>query len=259
MSVSRQEVIDTLSDALPRELVEGLVREYESLKTQFALGRFRPAELDGGRFSEYVVRILQYLEKNTYTPLGANLHQTGSFLEQMSKSPTLQGSSSLTFFIPRLILLLMGVRNRRDVAHIGGEVSPNYSDARFICYSADWIMTELIRRLYSCTPDEAKRIVLELNTTRLPIIEEVGVLRRVLNTKLETRLKVLALLYHEHPTPVGDEVLQEWTDYKNKTRFTKILQQLDKEALIVRQGGFCHLTLKGIQFVEKYIPQEVEV
>lgn len=257
MSIARANLINTLKGKIPGELVEGLVKEYESLKAQFALGRFRPAELDGGRFCEYMVRILQHLDGRIYTPLGTSLPRTGEFLEGLSKSSVLNGDT-FRYFLPRLVLLLMSIRNRRDVAHVGGEVSPNFADARFICNCADWIMTELIRGFYQCSPDEAKDIVAQLNNTRLPIVEEIAGIRRVLNTSLDTKHKVLVLLYHEYPSSLTEGELRTWLKYQHSSRFrTSILEVLDKDALIVYQGNVCQLTRKGIKYVEENIPLEL--
>lgn len=41
---------------------------YKNIKQQFFLNKFRPAELDGGRFAECVLRLLEFVNEGTFTP-----------------------------------------------------------------------------------------------------------------------------------------------------------------------------------------------
>lgn len=154
--------------------------------------------------------------------------------------------------------VILDVRNKRDVAHVGGEVNPNYSDSLLIVHSADWILTEIVRQYHSCSIDQAAAIVATINENQVPIIDDIDGFIRVLDTSLKARDKVLVILYSKHPDKVSEQNLRKWIEYKNSTDFrNSVLSILHKEALIHHVDGTCVLTLKGIMYVEKNIPSNV--
>jgi hypothetical protein len=100
--------------------------------------------------------------------------------------------------------VILDVRNKRDIAHVGGEVSPNHSDALLVVQAADWILTEFVRHFYSCTIDEAQRIVSSINEIRIPIVAEIDGFVRVQDTSLDARTRALVVLYYKRPEKVKD-------------------------------------------------------
>jgi len=258
MSIAKNQVIAALSPPLPNEIVTHLLDEYQGIKQQVALRKFRPSELNGGRFAECVLRLIQFLDNPPYTPFGTHLKNSDDTIKRVASNTALH--DSMRFFIPRLARIMLDVRNRRDVAHVGGDVSPNYSDSLFISQNADWILTEIIRIYYNCSMDSATKIVATINQVRVPIIADINGFVRVQNTKLDNRGKTLAILYYKHPEKVKDTKLIEWTKYSNSSLFKKnILSKLDSEALVHYDNGFCTLLPKGIIYTEKNISMELLV
>lgn len=258
MSIAKNQVIAALSPPLPNEIVTHLLDEYQDIKQHFALRKFRPSELNGGRFAECVLRLIQSLDNPPYTPFGTCLVSSDSIIRRVESNTSLHDSMRL--FIPRLVRIMLDVRNRRDVAHVGGDVSPNYSDSLFVSQNADWILTEIIRIYYSCSIDSARKIVATINEVRLPIIADINGFVRVQNTKLDTRSKTLAILYYKNPEKVRDTKLIEWTKYSNSSVFKRtILSKLDSEDIIHYENGFCTLLPKGIIYTEKNISMELLV
>lgn len=258
MGIAKNQIAAALSPPLPSEIVTHLLDEYQEIKQQMAFHKFRPSELNGGRFAECVLRLVQHLSNPPYTPFGTSLGQTNAIITQVEQNTNLH--ESMRFFIPRLVRILLDVRNRRDVAHVGGDVSPNLSDSLFISHSADWILTEIVRIYYSCSIESAKKIVESINEVVVPIIADVDGFVRVQNTTLDFKGKALAILYYKSPAKVKDDALVKWTKYSNPSKFKKeILTKLDAEALIHYEGGFCTLLPKGIAFTEKYIPMDLLV
>ncbi len=256
MSIVKTQIVAALCPILPREIIEHLINEYQEIKHQFTLGKYRPSELNGGRFAECIFRLIQHLHSPPYTPFGEQLKDIDRLIRQVESNNTLH--HSIRIHIPRLSRILLDIRNRRDIAHVGGEVNPNYSDSLFISHSADWLFTEIIRIYYSCSIDKAKEIVASLNQTSIPIIADIDGFIRVQNTKLDFRQKTLAILYYKHPEKVRDTLLIKWTKYSNATKFKKdILSKLDAECLIHYYQGECQLLAKGIKYVEKYIPMNI--
>lgn len=257
MSVQKNNVIAALSPPLPRDVVTKLLDEYQEIKEHFFLRRFRPNELNGGRFAEAVLRLIEFADTGSYTPLGHGL-KADEIIRNAERNTALHESER--FFIPRQARILLDVRNRRDVAHIGGDVSPNYSDSLFVSHAADWILTELIRLHYACPIDQANQIVTNINEIRIPIVATINGFVRVQNTRLMVRDKVLVILYHKDPELVKDSSLITWTRYTKPSRFrSDVLEKLDAEALIHYQSGSCALLPKGKRFVEQAIPLDLLV
>ncbi len=258
MGVAKNQVISALSPPLPNDVVTHLLEEYQDIKQHLGFRKFRPSELNGGRFAECVIRLIQHLDNPPYTAFGVTLPNTDNIIRRVENNTSLH--DSLRLFIPRLARILLDVRNRRDVAHVGGDVNPNLSDSLFISHSADWILTEILRIYYSCSIDAAQRIADSLNESTIPIIADVDGFVRVQNTTLGFRQKVLAILYYKNPAKVRDTDLLKWTKYSNSSKFKKeILGELDGDALIHYEDGFCTLLPKGVVHTEKYIPMELLV
>jgi hypothetical protein len=245
------------SKKLPKEILTILLDEYQHIKQQFFLRRFQPAELNAARFSECILRLIDFLDTGNYTDFGKQL-DTQKIINCVAKNTGLP--EGIRFFIPQLTKVLLGIRNKRDVAHVGGEVNPNYSDSLFVSHSADWILIELIRNYHTDSIDEARKIVESINEAKMPVIVEVDGFIRVQNTKLTAEQKTLLVLYFKQPNKVSDLDLAKWIKYTNASRYKiQILKTLDDEALIHRVNGFCVLLPKGIAYVEKNISPELIV
>jgi hypothetical protein len=257
MSVQRSQLETALSTQFPQEVLTALLDEYQHIKQQFFLRKFQPAELNAARFSECVLRLIEFLDTGNYTPFGKQLN-TQNIINRVSNNTGLP--EGIRFFIPQLTRVLLDIRNKRNVAHVGGEVSPNYSDSLFVSHSTDWILVELIRNYHTNSIDEARKIVESINETKIPVIAEIGSFVRVQNTKLKADQKTLLILYYKQPDKVSDTDLIRWIKYSNASRYrTEILKLLDDDALIHYENGSCTLLPKGIIYVERNISPELIV
>ena len=255
MSVSRKKLVAALSPPLHKEIVTNMLDSYLQIKQQFFLRKFRPSELDGGRFAECVLRLVEQADTETFTAFGQDL-KSENIINRVGNNTSLH--DSLRFFIPRQARILLDVRNRRDVAHVGGDVSPNYSDSVFICHIADWVLTEIVRIYYNCPIDDARKIVTNINEVKVPIVADVNGFLRVQNVDLDASQKALVILYHKDPEPIRDIDLATWLRYKNQHRWkTEILAKLDAETLIHYDGCHCQLLPKGKLHVERNISLEL--
>ncbi len=260
MGVAKTKVAAALSPPLPAEIISHLIDEYIEIKQHLAFRRFQPSELNGGRFAECAVRLLQHLHNPPYTPFGTTLGggAADDIRRRIENNTSLH--DSLRLYIPRLLVVLFDVRNRRDVGHVGGDVSPNLSDALFVSHTSDWIMTEILRVYYQCSISAAQEIANGLNETQIPIIADVDGFLRVQNTSLSPEHKALVILYYKNPAKVRDTDLQKWTGYTNTTRFKKgKLGELHADAHIHYEAGLCSLLPKGVLYVEKHIPMQLIV
>lgn len=258
MSVGKANLVAILSPSIPTEISNMLLDEYTHIKQQFLLRKFQPSELNGARFCECVLRLLEHQHSGTYTPFSSSLPSSDALIRTIEGNTKLP--DTLRMLVPRLVRVILDVRNKRDVAHVGGEVNPNYSDSLLVMHATDWILTEIIRHFHSCHIDEAQRIVNTVNDVRIPVVTEVNGFVRVQNTDLDTKNKVLVVLYYKRPLQVVDTDLRKWLKYGNASRFRgDILRRLDDEALIHYENGKCLLLDKGVLYVEKNIPLELIV
>ncbi len=245
---------------LPKPLVYNLEKRYTGLKRNFIEGRFEPSELNGAKFCEVVLRILQWYVStgNNYIPFGTKIN---NFDQEMKKFESQSNfPDSIRFHVPNILRALYTIRNKRGVAHIGGDVDPNHMDASFVISSADWIMAELVRLFHNIDTLEAQKIVESLVTKNIPLIWSLNGKKRVLNPKLKFKETTLALLYSEYPNIVPEDILFEWVEHSNLSVFRRdILKFCHKERLLeyYPEKGEVIISPIGIKFVEDNIKLEV--
>ncbi len=257
MSVAKANLIAALSPPLPLDIVDNLLKEYLEIKQSLILAKYSPSELNGGRFAECILRLIQHISNPPFTPFGSHLPNTDQIIRQAEGNIALH--ESVRFYIPRFARILLDIRNRRNVAHVGGDVDPNYSDSLIVSQVADWILVELIRLYYNCPIDEAQKIVTSINQVHVPVVFSTNGFLKVQNSTLTAREKALVLLYYRKPDYVLNTDLQKWIKYSNVTNFRKILNELDSEALVHLETKSCVLTPKGVVYVEKNLQLELTV
>lgn len=254
MSVSKNILFLSLQKALPSELVLNLIEEYLHIKQQFLLRKWRPTELSSGRFGECVLRIIEYSDKSTFTPFGTQI-KSETVIKSAENNISLD--ESIRLIIPRLVRVILDFRNKRDVAHVGGQVNPNEQDSLLVSHSSDWIMAEIVRRFHSVSISDASKIIKSILELKIPVINEFEGYIKILDTKLNSKEKTLLLLYYKQPESISDSQLCEWVQYKSLTNYkSKILKLLDKEALIHYTASRAFLTTKGSLYVENKIDIE---
>lgn len=74
MSVQRLQIETALSAKLPKDILTTLLDDYQYIKQQFFLKKFRPSELNAARFSESVLRLIEFLDTGNYTAFGQQLN-----------------------------------------------------------------------------------------------------------------------------------------------------------------------------------------
>ena len=243
-----------LSSKIDSELVERLLKHYKELKQKFFLGQYEPSQLGCGKFAEVVMRILEYITKNSYTPFGKkiSLEELTKELEQFPKN---KFSDSIRINIPRIIRAIYDIRSKRGVAHIG-EINPNLMDASFVVSACDWIMAEFVRLYHTGDSNEAQKIIDSIVERKVPIIEEFGDDLKVLSPNLSVPEKILLILYKKHPDYVSTNHLRNWIKTKSPGHINTVLRMLDNDAKVHRKGKENIITRKGIEYVEKNLLKE---
>ncbi len=160
--------------------------------------------------------------------------------------------------IPRALSFLYTLRNKRGIAHVGGDVDANQIDAVACLRIADWCLCELIRIVHALSLEEAQALLDAIAARQLPQIWSVVGKKRVLDNSLDYKSQTLLLLYSEKDsgiptagTPVED--LFAWTEHSNFAVYRRdILRPLHNQRLIEydRETEVAIISPLGIKEVE---------
>lgn len=248
-----QKVRIDLQARLPSELVDALLSSYEEIKQNFYLGKHEPSELNGGKFVEACIRILQY-ETNSgkYTAIGISIWNLIGMLRDFEQIPSANARESFRIHLPRTLLAMYNVRNKRGVGHLGGDVNPNRVDASLLVACADWVMAELFRIYYQCSLEKAQTVVDALVQRPLSLVFELENTKRVLLPRLSYKNKTLLLLASEFPDKVSESDLLAWIETKDKPRYRRrILRTLHSERMIeYEEPNWCKILPPGLRYVD---------
>lgn len=251
-----------LEKKYPPELVQALLQTYLEIRHNYSLGKYEASELNGGKFVEACVRILQFeTDRNhRYTPLGSPIRNMIDTLRSFEHAPS-GIHESYRLHIPRILVGIYNIRNRRGVGHLGGDVNANLIDATYITTAANWVLAELYRLVQDASPEESAQVIQRIVTPRIPLVYDVSNIKRVLNPRLPFKEQVLLLLYTVFPKSLEVTELLRYTEYSNPSIFRKrILRTLHKDRLIEynQEQDACTLLPPGVKHVEeKILPKEV--
>ncbi len=245
-----------LISALDSQLVDALFKAYNELKNQYYLGKHKPSELEGAHFAEVVIRMLQYITTGAYTPLGVSLPKFDlREQERYSQLPSENFPDSVRIHIPRALLAIYGIRHRRGVGHVGGDINPNLSDSTFIVTTCDWILAELLSLYYTSSLDEAQKLVDSLVERKVPLVEDFDGYLKILDPKLSVSHKILVLLYCRGKEGASISELRHWIKTKSSSHIPTTIETLQhQKGYVHRDDSRCFITRTGIIFVEKNIP-----
>jgi hypothetical protein len=244
----------SLAAQVPATLVKALLDAHAELKENFYFERFRPSELEGGRFAEAAIRVVQHLATGNHAAMGRPLPGFDKIVESLENLPAAGVHESLRIHIPRALWTIYGVRNRRDVGHIGGDVNPNRADANFVVAVCDWVLAELIRLTFNCPLVEAQSIVDNLVERKIPIVQDFDGFPKILRTDLTIPDRIMALAYIGGAGGVDVKNLQKWLRPAKNSAVMVALLRLDRDkAFLHRSGGRCFITKAGLRYVEENI------
>ena len=237
---------------VPEGLRKPLIFEYNEIIQRYLERRWSASELSGGKFSEIVFTILEgystgKFSSKPYKP--SNFVNACKGLESNSHIPR-----SFQILIPRMLPALYEIRNNRSVGHVGGDVDPNSMDAYIVVAMCSWILAELIRVFHSLSIQEAQKAVNFISERKIPLVWEVGKIKRVLNPKISLKNQIL-LLSSSSSKSTKVEDLYTWIEYSDMGYFLKSLRRLHKERLIELSMNETQVDLlpPGNVYVENFI------
>jgi len=239
---------------LPQDISEALESEFLELERRFGMRDWGPAELNGGRFAEAMVRFLDWKRTGTYTPKGQQVNRQ-AVLSACRQDPAMPDSyrSHLTTCTE----LLMDVRNRRDVAHLGAAIGVNEMDTYLVMRVAAWSIAEIVRVEAALPPAGAQSLIDSLAEKVIPLVEEIGGDLIVLASDLPASARALVALYAKSPTPIDVKSLQRAVGYQNSTRFRRLIEVEAAERRVHLKGDQVLLTQKGMRWVEENVELDV--
>lgn len=235
---------------LPPELRAELLTELIGVEQSYREGRWKPAELDGGRLCEVVYSILKgHVDGRmpVATLKVSNFPQLCKDLESAKGFP-----QSIRITIPRMLIALYELRNNRGVGHVSGEVNPNHMDATVVLAMSKWLVADVVRFFHNVDTETATELVDALIERDTPLVWEVNGTKRVLHTGLSSRDKTLLLL-HATPRAVAEVTLRGWIEAKNTTQYrSDIIERLHREKLVEYDSTARTVTLSptGRRYVE---------
>jgi hypothetical protein len=226
--------LQTALAGLPTLIRNRLIEAYSELRRSLAEGRADSAGLSAGKLCEAAIRLCQDRVFGTHTPFGTKIPNFADECRRIVAGTATQPvNESEKQIVPRALVFLYTMRNKRGIGHIGGDVDPNVVDSYVIGAVADWVVCELIRIHHGMSLEEAQDLIDALGTRRLPDVWEVAGKKRVLRDGLLARDQTLLLLYSSRDSAVLTEDLIEWIEYSNPHVFkASVLIRLHKERLV---------------------------
>lgn len=240
--------------SVPAELADRLIEAYRGLKLAFLDSQHDLCGLRCGKFCEAMVRVLQHHVDGTYMPLGCQLTDFRKECDSLERKPVAAAPESARVIIPRALNFLYTIRNKRGIGHIGGDVDANVIDAMTCVQLADWCLCELIRLVHDLPLTEAQELLDLLCQRSTPFVWKVGKLKKLLIPGLDFKSQTLLLLYSEPSGSAAVETLIQWTEYSNKTVYTRsVLDALHDSRLVHfdRSTNAVTISPSGIRKVEQ--------
>jgi hypothetical protein len=215
-----------------------IIKQFFALKTALAAGNDKTVGIEAGHLCETVLRMLQHEVLGSYTKFGSKIGDFGNECRKIVSSSNGSANESLRLVIPRALVFVYTMRNKRGIGHVGGDVDANRIDALSIAQTCDWIVCELIRCFHGLSLEEAQDLVDGLAIRRVPEIWEVAGKKRVLKAGLPFKDQVLLLCYQDPNSAILSEDLFDWIEYSNFSVFKKkVLTPLHKERFIEYDKG----------------------
>lgn len=248
------DLLDSALSGIDKPIRKRLVESYIGLKRNLAESRLDAAGLSAGKLCEASIRHLQKRALGASTPFGKKVP---NFADECRKIITAKAGSSITesekTILPRALVFLYTMRNKRGIGHVGGDVDPNAIDGALIGRVADWIVCELIRVHHNLSLEEAQDLVDGLAVRQLPDVWDVAGKKRVLRDGLSAKDQALLLLYSCRNKTVLTEDLVGWIEYSNPAVLrSRILGKLHKDRYVEwdRESEYVVLSPKGVKYVE---------
>lgn len=248
--MERIQIQNLLKKEIPEELIDNLLEHYQKANNEFLKENWDYVGNEIGKFIEVAFRIVQNRTLKQYTLMNEKLPIISEgFLKTFEQSNN--ANEEYRIIIPRVLYSMYCIRNKRGMIHINN-INPNRMDALYLINSSKWILAELIRITSNIDFEIAMEIIDEILDKTIPYIWKNNDIVRVLNTKLNVKERILAILYSEDK--MDFEKLFNCIEYKNKTIFKKYILELHKARYIEFDSNEqCIILPNGIKYIEEIL------
>jgi hypothetical protein len=248
--------LETALGNVPAQFRGRLVKTYLDIKRRLAEANYESLGLAAGKFCEIVLRLLQHEILKAHTPFGQKIPDFSVECRKLIESPKTAGEESLRVVMPRALVFIYTLRNKRGIGHVGGDIDANRIDAMTIARSCDWVTCELIRVYHTFSLEDAQDLVDSLAQRNVPEVWHVAGRKRILRDGLDFKQQVLLLCYQEPGSAVLSEDLFSWVEYSDYSMFKRsVLTPLHKGRLVEydRDSEAVTISPLGIKAVEEKI------
>lgn len=236
-----------------------ILKSYIDLRAGFSNSQYDAAGLRAGVFAEAVARFLQQELTGSHTPFGTSLPNFADLCRSFERLDKAKGPESLRVIVPRALLLIYTLRNKRGIGHIGGDVEANEIDAATCMRTADWCVCELVRIYHKLPIEDAQALLDAISVRQIPSIWAVGGKKRILNTSLSYPDQVLQLLHSAEESAVPSEDLADWIEHPRLHDFrNRVLAPLHVKRMIEwdRETDTVSISPIGVKRVEDTIQKK---
>jgi hypothetical protein len=243
-----------IASGVPDVLVDEILVAFRQSKRRFYKNDLRPSEIEGGRFSEGVFRILQWASTGDYSPLSKPLPPVDKMLKILENADV---PDSVRLHIPRTLRLIYDIRSKRDAAHLGDDIDPNEQDATLVVRNMEWVLGELVRLFHDVPPEEAHAIIENLVSKEIPLVQVFDGCPRVLR-QLKASDHVLVLLYWRGAEGASFRELECWVRSPMRKNLKRTLSNLNNDNLVHHEANRYYVTRLGEHRVEQNVVLEVQ-
>jgi hypothetical protein len=249
-------VLEAALAKISKKFRERLIPSYLDLKRNCLESRHEAAGMSMGRFCEVVLRHLQDKIHGSFVPFGKKIDNFADECRKLVVAPPGTATESERTLIPRALVYVYTMRNKRGIGHVGGDIDANGIDVATMARVSDWVVCELVRINHNLPIEEAQDILDGISVRQLPIVWQVAGKKRILKKGLSAKDQTLILLYSSTDTSVFIEDLFNWIEYSNLSVYkSKVLTPLHKERFLEfdKDDDVVVLSPLGTQYVEGHL------
>jgi hypothetical protein len=245
----KDQLFAILESTADSDIASAVTRTFSEIEEAFMLAHWKSAGVSAGHFVEAVRRLVELKLFGSYTPISKTLPPLSQ--TTMNKYESATGEDGYRLHIPRALLTIYGIRNKRGYGHLSLETARK-TDVQYMLNTCRWVLSEIVRVSSNLSVEETDLIVEKVTDRTMPLIWRVGGVQRILSTKLSLKNSILVLLYHSRSMQLSD--LEAATE--SQTRYLKrAVREMHKSRLLeldeTRES--CELSPLGDKLAEELL------
>lgn len=247
-------VTSEFSKFFDKQLACDLLDYYQQLKDAELQNKNDYVGQIAGKYFETVMKILLNVKKGLLPdPKGINFE--AAFNQIMNEPKTTVEDEILCMIIPYALRSGYTLRNKKRISHARG-IDPSFMDSRYLSSSVDWILAELLRLYHTKNDKEIEQLINRLVARRIPLIQEIGDEKVLLNKKMPATLSLLLILYSNNKSISSEEAKSILTNYYNLPNIQMAIKNNINERRIHKdKEDILHITELGYQYLGQKLGQ----